>query len=120
MSYVAVASDVFRLPIQYTHTEWTDSPGLKGRVYSMAQTSDGYLWLGTEFGLVRFDGIRFIPSGPGVGPPLPSTIIWSLLAARDGSLWVGTLDGLFSWRQGQLIRIPRARGKACLRLAGGP
>ncbi len=103
---VAVASDVFRLPIQYTHTNWTDSPGLKGRVYSMAQTSDGYLWLGTEFGLVRFDGIRFAPSGPGVGPSLPNTIIWSLLAARDGSLWVGTLDGLFSWHQGQLIQYP--------------
>ena len=103
---VALASDVFRLPIQYTHTKWNDSPGLKGRVNSMVQTSDGYLWLGTEFGLVRFDGIRFIPSGPGVGPSLPSTIIWSLLAARDGSLWVGTLDGLFSWHQGQLIRYP--------------
>ncbi|MGO9994383.1 MAG: two-component regulator propeller domain-containing protein [Steroidobacteraceae bacterium] len=103
---MALASDVFRVPIQYTHTKWTDSPGLKGRVYSMVQTSDGYLWLGTEFGLVRFDGIRFIPSGPGVGPSLPSTIIWSLLAARDGSLWVGTLDGLFSWHQGQLIQYP--------------
>jgi len=72
----------------------------------MVQTSDGYLWLGTEFGLVRFDGIRFMASGPGVGPSLPSTVIWSLLAARDGSLWVGTLDGLFSWHQGQLIRYP--------------
>ena len=104
--HVTLASEPFRFPIQYTHTKWTDSPGLKGRVYSMAQTSDGYLWLGTEFGLVRFDGIRFIPSGPGVGPPLPSTVIWSLLAARDGSLWVGTLDGLFSWHQGQLVRYP--------------
>jgi len=108
---VAVASDESRLPIQYTHTEWIDSPGLKGRVYSMAQTSDGYLWLGTEFGLVRFDGIRFVPSVPGVGPPLPSTIIWSLLAARDGTLWVGTLDGLFSWREGHLVEYPEFAAK---------
>src|SRR5208282_1182701 len=106
-----VASDESHIPIRYTHTEWTDSPGLKGRVYSMAQTSDGYLWLGTEFGLVRFDGIRFTPSGPGVGPPLPSTIIWSLLAARDGTLWVGTLDGLFSWNQGQLFEYPELAAK---------
>ena len=103
---VAIASDPFGLPIQYTHTKWTDSAGLKGRVYSMAQTSDGYLWLGTEFGLVRFDGIRFVPSGPAVGPSLPGAIIWSLMAARDGSLWIGTLDGLFSWHQGQLTRYP--------------
>ena len=102
----ALASEVVGLPIQYTHTKWTDSVGLKGRVYSMAQTSDGYLWLGTEFGLVRFDGIRFAPPGPTAGPSLPGSIIWSLLAARDGSLWIGTLDGLSSWHQGQLIRYP--------------
>jgi signal transduction histidine kinase/ligand-binding sensor domain-containing protein len=77
----------------------------------MVQTSDGYLWLGTEFGLVRFDGIRFTPSGPGVGPPLPNTVIWSLLATRDGTLWVGTLDGLFSWRQGQLTEFPEFAAK---------
>ena len=77
----------------------------------MAQTSDGYLWLGTEFGLVRFDGIQFIPSGAGVGPSLPSTIIWSLMAARDGTLWVGTLDGLFSWHAGQLINYPEFAAK---------
>ena len=102
----AFAAEALGDLIQYVHTAWTDSPGLKGRINSIVQTSDGYLWLGTEFGLVRFDGIRFVPSGPGVGPPLPSSNTLSLLAARDGTLWVGTLDGLVSWHQGQLIRYP--------------
>ncbi len=100
----AIASAVAGERMQYTHMAWTESPGLKGRVNSIVQTNDGYLWLGTEFGLVRFDGVRFVPSGPGVGPPLPSANILSLLAARDGALWVGTLDGLVSWRNGQLVR----------------
>jgi signal transduction histidine kinase/ligand-binding sensor domain-containing protein len=108
---VALASALFRYPMRYTHTAWTDSPGLKGRVNSIAQTSDGYLWLGTDFGLVRFDGVRFVPSGPGVGPPLPSTNISSLLAAHDGSLWVGTLNGLLRWHQGKLTRYPELAGK---------
>ncbi len=108
---VALASEVFQYPIRYTHTAWTDSPGLKGRVNSIVQTTDGYLWLATEFGLVRFDGIRFVPSGAGVGPPLPSTNILSLLAARDGTLWVGTLDGLVSWHHGQLIQYPELAAK---------
>ncbi|HUA26811.1 MAG TPA: two-component regulator propeller domain-containing protein [Steroidobacteraceae bacterium] len=79
---------------------------MKGRINSIVQTSDGYLWLGTEFGLVRFDGIRFVPSGPGIGPPLPSSNILSLLAGRDGALWVGTLKGLVNWHQGQLVQYP--------------
>ena len=108
---VALASTLFHYSTQYTHTAWTDSPGLKGRVNSIAQTSDGYLWLGTDFGLVRFDGVRFVPSGPGVGPPLPSINILSLLAAQDGSLWAGTLNGLVRWHQGVLTRYPELAGK---------
>ena len=44
---------------QYAHTAWTIRDGFfKGSIYSIAQTPDGYLMLGTEFGIVRFDGIR--------------------------------------------------------------
>ena len=49
---------------QYAHTAWKVSEGFfKGVIasYSIAQTPDGYLWLGTEFGLLRFDGVRFSP-----------------------------------------------------------
>ena len=47
---------------QYAHTAWKIREGFtKGMIYGMAQTPDGYLWLGTEFGLLRFDGVRNVP-----------------------------------------------------------
>lgn len=87
---------------QYGHTEWTFREGFQaGAVYAIAQSSDGYLWLGTQAGLLRFDGVRAVP------PPLPngslaSTGVGSLLVARDATLWIGTLQGLLSWKEGQL------------------
>src|SRR5260221_1293467 len=47
---------------QYAHTSWKIRDGFtKGIISSIAQTPDGYLWLGTEFGLLRFDGVRTAP-----------------------------------------------------------
>ena len=47
---------------QYAHTAWKVRDGFaKGFIYAIAQTPDGYLWLGTEFGLLRFDGVRAVP-----------------------------------------------------------
>ena len=60
----------------------------KGTIFSMAQTPDGYLWLSTEFGLVRFDGVQAIPWQPPAGEQLPSNYIQDLLVARDGTLWI--------------------------------
>ena len=92
---------------QYVHTAWTTQEGsLKSGVRCMTQTSDGYLWLGTEFGLVRFDGARFVPWTPPDGQQLPSTNIRSLAAGRDGTLWIGTVEGLASWKDGKLTRYP--------------
>ena len=95
---------------QYTHTSWTGRDGLKGSTRSIAQTPDGYLWLGTEFGLVRFDGVRFVPWSPPPGQHLPSSNILALLAARDGTLWIGTLNGLASWNGDKLILHPEISG----------
>src|SRR5215469_6293608 len=75
---------------QYAHTAWKLREGFtKGNIYSIAQTQDGYLWLGTEYGLLRFDGIRNVAWQPPQGQQLPFSRIGSLLAARDGTLWIG-------------------------------
>jgi signal transduction histidine kinase/ligand-binding sensor domain-containing protein len=88
---------------QYAHTAWKIREGFsKGRITSFAQTPDGYLWLGTEFGLLRFDGVRNVPWNPPAGEQLPSNYVRSLVAAQDGRLWIGTYKGLASWKDGKL------------------
>jgi signal transduction histidine kinase/ligand-binding sensor domain-containing protein len=92
---------------QYAHTAWTVRDGFSvGNIYAMAQTPDGYLWLGGEFGLSRFDGIRTIPWQPPAGQRLPDRNVNSLLVTRDGALWIGTFAGLVTWTGGNLTRPP--------------
>ena len=88
---------------QYGHTAWRIEDGVfAGPPNVMAQTTDGYLWIGTQAGLMRFDGVRFVAWKPPEGNELPSSRINSLLGARDGSLWIGTTMGLARWRSGNL------------------
>src|SRR2546428_3698686 len=102
---------------QYAHTAWKIRDGFtKGIINSIAQTPDGYLWLGTEFGLLRFDGVRAVPWQPPTDQPLPSSLIIGLLAAHDGTLWIGTSKGLASWRDGKLTRYPELEGERVFRL----
>ena len=97
---------------EYAHTAWKVRDGfVKGTIGSIAQTPDGYLWLGTEFGLLRFDGVRTVPWQPPQGQHLPSNSVFSLLAARDGTLWIGTSKGLASWKDGKLTLYPELSGQ---------
>jgi signal transduction histidine kinase/ligand-binding sensor domain-containing protein len=96
---------------QYAHTAWKVSEGFsKGAILSIAQTQDGYLWLGTELGLLRFDGVRATPWQPPGDQHLPSSTVWSLLTARDGTLWIGTAKGLSSWKGGKLTQYAELAG----------
>ena len=96
---------------QYAHTSWTVREGFsKSGITSIAQTPDGYLWLGTQFGLLRFDGVRNIQWQPPADQHLPSSGILSLLTARDGTLWIGTWNGLASWKDGRLTQYPELAG----------
>src|SRR5262245_45491348 len=97
---------------QYSHTSWKIRDGFtKGVISTIAQTSDGYLWLGTEFGLLRFDGVRTVSWQPPPGQQLPSSDISRLLVARDGTLWIGTSKGLASWKDGKLTQYPDLTGQ---------
>jgi signal transduction histidine kinase/ligand-binding sensor domain-containing protein len=98
---------------QYAHTAWTVREGFsKGTITSIAQTPDGYLWLGTEFDLLRFDGVRIVPWQPPAGEHLPSSDIHGLLVSRNGTLWIGTAKGLASWKDGELTLHPELAGQA--------
>ena len=102
---------------QYAHTAWKIRDGFsKGYINSIAQMPDGYLWLGTEFGLLRFDGVRAVPWQPPADQRLPSTEIFNLLATRDGSLWIGTSKGLASWKDGKLTQYKELAGQAIFKL----
>ena len=79
-----------RCSTRYSLTSWGPGDGLRsGGVSALAQDAAGYLWLGTETGLVRFDGVRFAPWTAFGESQLPDVPIRTLCAAKDGSLWVG-------------------------------
>jgi ligand-binding sensor domain-containing protein/anti-sigma regulatory factor (Ser/Thr protein kinase) len=88
----AFGLDPSRTLTQYAHRVWQAQQGLpEGTIYSIAQTHDGYLWLGTQTGLIRFDGVRFETA------TAPSNV-WIRSAIEDSkhALWVATNDaGLY-------------------------
>ena len=102
---------------QYAHTAWKIREGFaKGTIFSIAQTADGYLWLGTDYGLLHFDGVRNVAPQLPPDQPLPSARIGSLLAARDGTLWIGTSKGLASWKGSKLTQYGELAGQIILTL----
>jgi signal transduction histidine kinase/ligand-binding sensor domain-containing protein len=74
---------------RYQHVSWTSNNGAPTGVTSLAQTSDGYLWIGSNSGLYRFDGVNFEHIESVGGKPLPMLGVFSLHASSDGGLWVG-------------------------------
>jgi ligand-binding sensor domain-containing protein/two-component sensor histidine kinase len=92
-----------RTPItQYHSTVWTTAQGLPDSfIQAMAQTPNGYLWLGTQEGLARFDGHRFTHFDTRNTPNLKHNSIVALNAARDGTLWIGTSGGGVTWYDGR-------------------
>ncbi|MFL6352799.1 MAG: two-component regulator propeller domain-containing protein [Bryobacteraceae bacterium] len=79
---------------EYIHQVWQSAQGLpQNSVLSIAQTPDGYLWLGTEEGLVRFDGARFTVFDKHSTPGLQNNQILALLVDRRHNLWIGTNGG---------------------------
>jgi len=98
------ALDPARALTQYLRDVWQRGQGLpQNTVQAVLQTRDGYLWVGTGDGLVRFDGVRFTTYDSRTQPVLGTDDISTLLEDRQGVLWVGTLGGgLFTYRGGVL------------------
>jgi signal transduction histidine kinase/ligand-binding sensor domain-containing protein len=74
---------------QMYHTSWTVRDGAPRAIYSLATTTDGFLWLSTGDGLYRFDGQSFEHYQPRSGDPFPGSFMPALRATSDGGLWIG-------------------------------
>ncbi|MFN7980704.1 MAG: two-component regulator propeller domain-containing protein [Vicinamibacterales bacterium] len=85
----ALAVDLRDVLTGYTFTSWSRKDGLVGPVFALAQDPNGFLWLGTDSGLVRFDGVRFSSWEALGGQPLPRLPIRALHITQLGTLWVG-------------------------------
>lgn len=96
---------------QYGRTVWHTENGLpQNTVRAIAQTQDGYLWLGTEDGLVRFNGTDFVVFNAANTPQMQSNNVQSLLQGHSGDLWVSTANGLLLYRAHRFLRLDQASG----------
>ena len=95
---------------QLYHSSWNAKDGLNGSVTALAQTTDGFFWIGATDGLYRFDGLYFEPYKPVVND-LPSVAVSALLAVPDGGLWIGYQRGGASFlKDGRVTNYSEAEG----------
>ncbi|MGC1521523.1 MAG: two-component regulator propeller domain-containing protein, partial [Steroidobacteraceae bacterium] len=100
-------------PSQYVLDNWQIPEGLpQTSVQAIARTPDGYLWVGTQEGLARFDGVRFTVFDNGNEPALPSKYITVLFVDRSGRLWVGTRSGVAVLENGRFKPFTSVEGIA--------
>jgi len=92
----AAALERDRTIAQFAHTSWGPKEGAPSVVTALAQSTDGYLWLGSAEGLYRFDGVVFERYQPQSGGPFPARNVSSLLALPNGDLWIGFRFGAIS------------------------
>jgi len=93
----------------YVIDTWSIEDGLPQiSAICLAQDQTGYLWIGTQSGLARFDGVRFTNFTPETTPAMPGIFIRALLADHRGNLWIGTYKGLVRYRDGRFTAIAAA------------
>jgi ligand-binding sensor domain-containing protein/signal transduction histidine kinase len=108
---VALALDPHRSLDHYGHQVWRTDSGLpQNTVHAVLQTHDGYLWLGTDGGLVRFDGMDLVTFDAENTPEFKSDTIYDLLEDESGSLWISTAAGLLRFRGGAFEAYTTTQG----------
>jgi ligand-binding sensor domain-containing protein/two-component sensor histidine kinase len=96
---------------RYSRQTWGIENGLpQDTIHSIVQTRDGYLWLATEGGLVRFDGLNFAVFDAQNTPALKSNNILALIEDRGGALWIGTAAGLVRLENGKFSNFTTSDG----------
>ena len=92
---------------EISHDQWGPEQGFSwGAVYAIAQSADGYLWIGTDQGLVRFDGASFRLLDSKRAPTLPPGRVLGLLADHQNNLWIRfATEGLFRYRSGSIADV---------------
>ncbi|HEX3663605.1 MAG TPA: two-component regulator propeller domain-containing protein [Acidobacteriaceae bacterium] len=96
---------------QYGYQSWQTDTGLpQNTVHAIVQGRRGFLWIGTEGGLVRFDGAQFAVMTHATTPALPSDLIDDLMKDGAGTVWISTSGGLARMRAGQIEAFGPDRG----------
>jgi len=109
---VLAASGATTGHLHYNVRSWQTDEGLpQNSVYAIAQTLEGYLWVGTHEGLARFDGVRFVLIDEPTAPHLKQAWITALCACRDGSLWIASeSNGVTRLKDGVFTQFKEADG----------
>ena len=103
---VASALDPAKPVRQFRHEIWQEAQGLEQHsINAIVQTRNGYLWMGTYYGLIRFDGVQFTSFDRSNTPQIPGDRIWALEKDEEDSLWIGTNGGLVRMQKGVFAAI---------------
>lgn len=96
----------------YIHKIYSSEDGLPhNSARALVQTPDGYLWIGTQDGLVRFDGANFLVFDKDNTSAFKHNDITALIETHDSTLWIGTYNGLVSYREGKFTAHPTNAGR---------
>ncbi|HLI83736.1 MAG TPA: two-component regulator propeller domain-containing protein [Bryobacteraceae bacterium] len=106
------AVDPNRALTQYSHRIWQTQQGLpEGAIRALHQSGDGYLWLGMDHGLFRFDGVRFSTPGELLSTALANASVRQIVEDAQQNIWVATNGaGLFRWRGADLVQFSTQNG----------
>lgn len=108
-SSVAFALDPNKALTQYVHEVWQDELP-QNTIHSITQTKDGYIWLATYEGLVRFDGVSFYTFNKYNTEEIKSNNVFYLYTDHNGDLWIGTQEGILFFKDGKFTRYDTKTG----------